>query len=324
MSIRTKSRRLGRATAVATVLASAAHAAAAPPDVLPRSMILERLPADAIEVGEAMKRAKVGEEIILRGRITDGTDVFVSNRAMFRLADESAVPACCASHGPAPATGAAACSVPAEKRATIQFLDARGRLIGTGLQGRHGLTVGREVFVVGKVHQADNDKVLIVTATGLHVPEADVPFGLMLDRAPENALDVADAKAAATPGAAVVIRGRIGGSMKPFVDGRAVFTIVGQGPKACSDIPGDACRTPWDYCCVPRPEILANAATIQVVDAANVPIRTDIRGRRGIRELSEVTVVGTVVTSERGALIVKATGIHVHDGREAPRDDRAP
>jgi hypothetical protein len=50
---------------------------------------------DALEVGEAMKKAKVGEEIILRGRITDGNDVFVPNRAIFRLADESAVPSCC-------------------------------------------------------------------------------------------------------------------------------------------------------------------------------------------------------------------------------------
>jgi hypothetical protein len=310
--------------ALALVLLTTGAAAAR--NALPKSYMLDRLPADALEVGEAMQKAGVGEEIVLRGRITDGNDVFIANRAIFRLADESAVPSCCAPGQNARESGGA-CGVPTEMRATVQFLDSRRHLINTGLKGKHGLAVGKEVFVVGTVHQTDNEKVLIVNASKIHVPEGNVPFGLMLETEPENARDVSQAKEEARPGDTITIRGRVGGSSRPFIDGRAVFTLVGSEPKACSDIPGDNCRTPWDYCCVPRREILAHSATIQLVDAKNAVLRTDIKGRRGIRELSDVTVVGTVGSTDRGALIVNATGIYVHglhdDGSGEP-DNRSP
>jgi hypothetical protein len=91
-----------------------------------------------------------------------------------------------------------------------------------------------------------------------------------------------------------------------------VFTIVGSGPLACSDHEDDHCKTPWDYCCTPREELRAHSATIQLVDENGAPIRTDIKGRRGIRELSDLTITGTVVSADHNSLIVKATGIFVN------------
>lgn len=296
-------------TTALLMLASASQAQAG--DGLPESFLLDRLPADALEVGEAMKKATVGEEIVLRGRITDGNNVFVENRAIFRLADESAVPSCCPRDvGGMPSQ--TACGVPATMRATIQFVDSRGRLLNTGLQGKHGLVVAKEVFVVGTVHQADNDRVLIVNATGVHVPEGNIPFDVLLEEEPENTRNVIDAKEDADTGDTIAVRGRVGGSARPFVNGRAVFTIVGEGPLACSDIPDDPCKMPWDYCCAPRKELRAHSATIQLVDKNDAPIRTDIKGRFGIRELSDLTIVGTVVTNNAGALIVKAEGVYIN------------
>lgn len=280
---------------------------------LPTSKLLDHIPEGAQEIGEAMKTAKVGEEIVLRGRITDSNDVFVPNRAIFRLADEKAVPVCCLSDIGRPVTAGSACGVPATMRATVQFLDERGRIIRTGLNGKHGLGIAKEVFVIGTVQQADNDRVLIVNAKQIHVPEGNIPFGFVLDKSPDNVKNVTDAKDTAKPGDEIAVRGRVGGSARPFVDRRAVFTLVGRGPHACSDHDDDHCKTPWDFCCTPRDELRAHSATIQIVDEKGAPIRTDIKGRRGIKELSDLTIVGTVVSTDGGSLIIKASGIYLND-----------
>jgi hypothetical protein len=298
-------------TLVLFLLVSTAHAR----NGLPASYLLDRLPSNALEIGEAMKKAKIGEKIAIRGRITDGNDVFVPNRAIFRLADESAVPSCCPRVvGGLPSNQS--CGVPANMRATIQFVDSRGRLLRTGLQGKHGLVVSKEVFIIGTVHQTDNDRVLIINATNMHVPQGDIPFDFVLKNEPRNVLDVVDAKRQVKPGDEVAIRGRVGGSAHPFVDGRAVFTIVGRGPHACSDHDDDHCKTPWDYCCTPRDELRAHSATIQVVDDAGAPIRSDIKGRHGIRELSDLTILGEVVTVDENVLIVKAKGVYINRNTE--------
>ena len=46
----------------------------------------------------------------------------------------------------------------------------------------------------------------------------------------------------------VVIVGRIGGSEKPWVDGRAAFSIVDPSLKSCTECGSDDCPKPWDYC----------------------------------------------------------------------------
>jgi len=296
------------------IVACAPSMATAQSDGLPPMMLLQRVPAGAVEIADAMRNAKPGESIVIRGRVTEGADVFVNNRAILRLADEAAMPACCA---PGAQSSGTACTVPANRRATVQFLDTRERLIRLGLRGMHGLAVGKEVFIVGTVLQADNDRTLIINATGMHVPQGDIPIGLMVDSAPEGAVDVADARRTAKVGERVVVRGRVGGDAQPFVDGRAAVTIVGAAVRDCSEAAEGACKTPWDACAMPRTEVVANSATVQVVDERGEPIRTDLRGRRDLRELSEVTVSGVVTSTSDGALIIRATTIHV-------RDDHAP
>mgnify|MGYP007032566745 FL=1 len=286
---------------------------AAAQDGLPKAMVLDNIPAGAVEIGEAMRTAKTGDSIVLRGRITDSSDVFVPNRAIFRLADESAVPLCCLSDIGKPVSGGSSCGVPVRMRATIQFLDNRGRIIRTGLNGKHRLGIAKEVFVVGTVQQADNESVLIVNAKQLHVPEGNIPFGFMLNEEPENAQHVIDAKKSSRPGDKIAVRGRVGGSVTPFVENRAVFTIVGRGPHACSDHEDDHCKTPWDYCCTPRDDLRAHSATIQIVDESGAPLRTGIKGRHGIKELSDLTITGTVISSEGGSLIIRASGIYVNE-----------
>jgi len=274
-----------------------------------KTMLKPELPANAMEITAAMKSAKVGETITVRGTVAMSKDAFVENRAMFTLVDESTRKGCCPPSDKLPDT---ACDIPAEGRATVQIVDANGKPLRAGLTGQHGLKPGAEVFVTGKVETANGTDALVLTAASLHVPKAPLPTGFFVEKQPESAKDVSEARKAGTlkAGDEVVLRGRIGGSKDPFVAGRAVFTLVGRGIKACSDNPGEKCSRPWDYCCETKEDILANSVSVQVTDAKGQVLRTDMKGRRGLKELSEIVVVGKVASAGGEALVVNATAVH--------------
>ncbi|MBY0311415.1 MAG: hypothetical protein K2W85_05050 [Phycisphaerales bacterium] len=274
-----------------------------------KTLIKPELPAGAMEITAAMKSAKVGETITVRGNVAMSKDAFVENRAMFTLVDESTRKGCCPPSDKLPDT---ACDIPAEGRATVQIVDANGKALRAGLNGQHGLKPGAEVFVTGKVETANGSDALVLTATSMHVPKAPLPSGFFIEKQPENAQDVSEIRKAGTlrAGDEVVLRGRVGGSKEPFVAGRAVFTLMGRGLKACNENPDDKCSKPWDYCCETKEEILGNSITVQVVDARGQILRTDLKGRRGLKELSEMVVVGKVASADGKAVVVNATAVH--------------
>ena len=137
-----------------------------------------------------------------------------------------------------------------------------------------------------------------------------LPAGLVLTQAPADAQDVLALKGA-KPGDEVVLRGKVGGRVEPFVEGRAVFQVVDASIKSCKDMPDDHCETPWDYCC--EPDVNQKSASVQVVGADGKPLRTGLKGVGGLQPLSEVTIKGTVVQAgEAGPVLVNATGIHVN------------
>ena len=140
-----------------------------------------------------------------------------------------------------------------------------------------------------------------------------LPAGLVLGEAPAGAEDVVAAKKDAKEGDAVVVRGRVGGSPSPFVEGRASFQLVDASLKACGEgNPDDKCETPWDFCCEEPKTIAAHSASVQVVNPDGRPMYSGLKGVGGLKPLSEVTVKGTVAkTSESGALVINATGLHV-------------
>lgn len=274
---------------------------------LPDEYQLDSLPADAQEIAKAAGEAGTGDRIILRGRVPDRDDAFESDRAIFLLADEATV-------AEVRENDESEADIPADKLATIRVVDQNGQALATGLRDRNGLTAGKEVFVIGEVREADSESALVVNTTLLHIPEDDVPLGLILRESPEGGRPVIEAKKGVQPGDEIVVRGRVGGAKRPFVNNRAIFRIVGEGPMACTEDEG--CPTPWDFCCVPRDELRQHAATIQVSNESGGPLRTAIKGRGGIEELTDLTIVGSVVTANRNALVVRATGIYVNDQDE--------
>jgi hypothetical protein len=139
-----------------------------------------------------------------------------------------------------------------------------------------------------------------------------VPADLFVTDAPEGATGVAAAKGSAKEGERVVLRGRIGGARAPFTAERAVFTVIDPGLPSCADNPEDTCDTPWDYCCEPKERILANAATVQVVDASGAPLKAGLQGAGGLEPLREVVVVGIVARrDDAGAFVVNAEKVYV-------------
>jgi hypothetical protein len=135
--------------------------------------------------------------------------------------------------------------------------------------------------------------------------------GVFTDIEPAGALPVEEVKKTAKVGDTVIITGRVGGSRNPFVDERAVLTLVGPGLPACSDNPDDKCSQPWDYCCESKADIAAHSATIQVVETDGSPAPWGLKGAYGLKELSSITVVGTVVTAEGPNLVINATQIYI-------------
>jgi len=140
-------------------------------------------------------------------------------------------------------------------------------------------------------------------------PAVDGCVYLLTDE-PEDAKDVIAVREAAADGEEVLVVGRIGGSENPWIDGRAAFSIVDNSLKACSDIPGDTCAKPWDYCCE-TPSLPSSTALIKVVDQNGELVGADARELLNVKELSTVVVRGKAERDESGNFTVLATGVYV-------------
>ncbi|GEM_PF-2403356 len=134
-----------------------------------------------------------------------------------------------------------------------------------------------------------------------------LPGDLFLKHPPPNAVEVRAARETVEQGAAIVLRGRIGGVPTPFARDRALFLLADRKLKLCTE----GCRTPWDYCCEAKQTILSNLATIQISDGNGRPLKIDIQGVNGLTPAAEVIVSGTVIQRTRNVFVVDARNIYV-------------
>jgi hypothetical protein len=131
----------------------------------------------------------------------------------------------------------------------------------------------------------------------------------LLPAEPPGAKGVLDARKEAKDGDEVVVVGWIGGTEKPWVEGRASFQIVDTSIDPCP--PEEGCPTPWDCCCVPLEDRLQAMTVVKVVEADGQTVPTDARQYLGVKELQTVVVTGRAKRDEAGNLTVLASGIHV-------------
>ena len=132
----------------------------------------------------------------------------------------------------------------------------------------------------------------------------------ILTAEPKGAGDVIKVREDAGDGEEIVIVGRIGGSANPWIEGRAAFSIVDGSLKACSDIEGDKCPIPWDYCCE-TPKLPTATALVKIVDEGGNLVKADARQLLSVKELSTVVVKGKAKRDEAGNLTVLASGVFV-------------
>ncbi len=140
-----------------------------------------------------------------------------------------------------------------------------------------------------------------------------LPSSLLAAKAPAGAVSVVDARKNAKPGESIVLRGRIGGRVVALVPKAAIAVLADEKSLVpCSAMPGDACKTPWDYCCETPEKLKAGTATIQVKGENGKVLRATLRGLGELKELSTVVVAGTVdAASSADVLIVNATSIYI-------------
>ena len=133
----------------------------------------------------------------------------------------------------------------------------------------------------------------------------------ILPTEPANASDVIQTRKEAKDGDSVVVVGRVGGSKEPLVKGRAAFTIVDVSLKSCSDMEGDNCPTPWDYCCASKDELARGTVMIKFTDDQGKTLARDAKDFLGIEPLNTVVVQGRAKRDADGNLTVLANGIYV-------------
>jgi hypothetical protein len=129
----------------------------------------------------------------------------------------------------------------------------------------------------------------------------------LLDKEPAGARGVLQTRKESKDGDEVVMVGHIAGSKKPFVEGRASFSLLDLSIKPC---PADeGCPTPWDCCCTPTEELRAATAQVRFAGSDGKTLPIGAREMLGIKELSVVVVKGRASRDEKGNLTVVASGL---------------
>jgi hypothetical protein len=136
----------------------------------------------------------------------------------------------------------------------------------------------------------------------------------LLHSEPEVAQNIIAARESVKDKEPIVVIGRIGGNVNPWVEQRAAFFIVDTSLLACSDAKKDGepcgCPTPWDYCC--DLDILPAAMTlVKFVEADGTVVKHDARKIFGVTELQTVIVKGTAQRDDAGNLTILADGMFV-------------
>ncbi|HEY3320313.1 MAG TPA: hypothetical protein VGP72_07600 [Planctomycetota bacterium] len=147
---------------------------AAPAAKLPEGLILSAAPAGAVSIKDAMKNAKAGDTIVIRGRIGGSKEeTFLPDRAVFTIVDE-ALPTCDQNPADSCPQPWDYCCEPkdklAENTASIRVNDpATGKTLKQPLKGQAKLSELNTVVVQGKVDERPSPNALTVIATGIFV-----------------------------------------------------------------------------------------------------------------------------------------------------------
>jgi hypothetical protein len=137
------------------------------------SIMLKSEPADALSIAEIRKSVEPGQTITLAGKVIGNRAPFVEGRAMVVLGDPAKLTSCDLRPEDACTTPwDVCCDDPGDIKnftATIQVIDADGKLIKQGLKGINGIKELSQLIITGTIADGSNADNLLVNATGIYV-----------------------------------------------------------------------------------------------------------------------------------------------------------
>ena len=139
----------------------------------PASLIADAPIADAKSVVAARADGKPGEAIVLRGKVGGKKTPLSDKAAIFVLADEKEITSCDDIPGDScPTPWDYCCEDPDKIKAsiaTIQIVDADGKVIREGVRGLAGIKELSRLIISGTVDESSTPENMIVNATSIHV-----------------------------------------------------------------------------------------------------------------------------------------------------------
>jgi hypothetical protein len=152
---------------------STAGASAGEPSPALAAVLAASPTGEAASIAAIRSTAKPGDEITISGRIMGAMKPFVDGRAAFILGDPDVLTPCNEVPGDECETPwDACCDSPEDKKratATIQIVDAGGRVLKEPIEGVGGLKNLSKVTVSGKVAEGSSADLLIVNASAIGV-----------------------------------------------------------------------------------------------------------------------------------------------------------
>lgn len=151
---------------------------------------------------------------------------------------------------------------------------------------------------------------IMACGCGQSVPEAEsvgpVP-NVHLSQEPAGAVEILDARDEAKDGQPIVLVGRLGGGLKPWIDGRAAFLLVDTRIlPTCAD--GAHCEEGCPDC---SKEMLAASTMVKFLGTDGKVLPVDARKLVGAEEERTVVVRGIASRDKTGNLSIAADGVFV-------------
>lgn len=154
--------------------------------------------------------------------------------------------------------------------------------------------------------------IVIVTLSGCSRSTANasavaVTRDFHLAEEPSGAVEILDAKDVAKDGQPIVLVGRLGGGINPWIDGRAAFLLVDTRiAPSCAD--GDQCEAGCPDC---NKEMIAASTMVKFLGDDGKVLALDARELLACKEQSTLVVRGTANRDAAGNLSVSAERIFV-------------
>ena len=144
-------------------------------------------------------------------------------------------------------------------------------------------------------------------ASSATTPQPGASSKFHLASEPAGALEVLDAKDEAQDGEPIVVVGRLGGGMKPWIDGRAAFLLVDTRIlPSCEE--NEHCKADCPDC---AKEMLAASTMVKFLGDDGKVLPVDARELLGVKEQQTVVIHGVASCDKTGNMSITADGIFV-------------